>query len=1102
MAGSVIDAGAVQTILDWAVETHADKVAGGVQVALLAGGADGTISSHAAGFQDAYGTPLSADGSWLELCSLSKTIASAFSISFLERRHGIDLSARVNDLLRRYKSPFRLLDDAAGGFSLRGAADSISVRHLMNHTGLGMHYVYGTPLSEPVPSTLEVMEKGNCSVVTKHPAKQFKYSGGGFLLLQHLVELISGQPVAELLQEFLTANTRGDVTFDQHQKTAPPKGRTIATGFDDARKAVPDGGRMMFPPFAAGALGSARGLAYFLTNLSLAYHDETAGTRTSGPVGNTDDARYGGISHATARAMLDDTMDCGARGFMNSDAGLGVFVMRAGNGGDGGDSRYMLHQAANEGFRGLYFVCFDGAEYHRRGGPSGFVALANGDNGAVPMLGDVAVSLLRDVLAYGGFDWRREGATVDISTVAQEQIVNELLNERVFKSAIDPLAAQMVAGSSPQVVQAPPLTASAFAEFGEVVTAPEPTGIPGHQYETAIVNDGTGLKYGWLADQVNLRKQATNTRANMAVFACQPRPVDDEGNFTHGEMERHLYSSQLFYPLDRTTPCTYVLLVAHGTGGYPDMRTLRAFVGHEKQGFCYRPGVWHAPLCVFGDKRVDFMSVTYCDGSAEDCHLVNVPRPFRVKVPDIKCHGTDGAVTRVAPMTPAGFDEPKADAGKPAWQEMVDWASSALGGRVMFATDDWFSECEKLISPAAPIFIDNRFTDWGKWMDGWETRRKRQGGHDWAILRLARPVQIFGFEIDTAFFTGNQAPALSIQAARVPDEAASDPAWAELRELRDDAHQKSPGGGYAQGEDPRAQKAADRLNSAEWKEIMSRTRLGAGYEDRRHHAVAVSEALSLAAGGGWTHLRVNLYPDGGVARLRVRGKPAGGSDTASAVVPAAAKEGAAAASAGENTSAPCQASDVACLYDLAAAVNGGVALGASNAHYGRASNLIAPGRAAQMDEGWETARNPNRPPVLELNADGHLVIPDLHVDWVVLRLSSPGHVTHVEVDTNHFKGNCPESCLVEAACAADDVQFNLDAELRAVLDSNTGWKAVLSRTRLTPHARHFFTAASTGSDPVTHVRIKIFPDGGVSRLRVFGMPALVSRILPHRASRL
>lgn len=414
-------------------------------------------------------------------------------------------------------------------------------------------------------------------------------------------------------------------------------------------------------------------------------------------------------------------------------------------------------------------------------------------------------------------------------------------------------------------------------------------------------------------------------------------------------------------------------------------------------------------------------------------------------------------------------------AAAPFWAELADVASTSLGGRVLFASDDWFACADMLISPAAPVFSPSRFTNWGKWMDGWESRRKRGAGHDWCIIALGAPARVLGFEADTAFFTGNQAPRLSVQGAYLRDRGAADDKLAKTRETARATIEMLDGsaaqGGFCAGEAQLA--AAQELGSAEWVELLPMVPLNPGYEDIRHH-VYDARAADLPA---ITHLRVNIFPDGGVSRLRVRGE----------IVRKPAEF---------PREFPTQEGQQ--LPDLAAAENGGVVLGASNAHYGRASNIIAPGKSLRMDEGWETARNPQRPAVLSLTPDGLLDLPVEMADWVVVRLARAGEISAIRIETTHFKGNCPEAFTLEYGIF-DTRGVERAGELDHCLQKD--WAPLLSRKeRLHPHSEAEFTASRGELVPcaqASHLRLRIFPDGGVARLRVFGKPGPL--ILPSPA---
>ena len=315
----------------------------------------------------------------------------------------------------------------------------------------------------------------------------------------------------------------------------------------------------------------------------------------------------------------------------------------------------------------------------------------------------------------------------------------------------------------------------------------------------------------------------------------------------------------------------------------------------------------------------------------------------------------------------------------------VDLAQPRLGSEVVYATDDFFADKARLISPEAPVFITGKYDDNGKWMDGWESRRKRVAGHDWCVIRLGVPGEVTGFEIDTAYFTGNYPPGAMLEVCRsdeaVPDEAA----WTAVTPRLD-------------------LKGDDRI----W--------------------VPIDRAEPV------THVRLHIYPDGGVARLRVWGR----------VLPDWTKVG-----------------DDAAI-DLLAVANGGRGIIANDEHYGAVGNLTAPGRGVNMGDGWETRRR--REP-------GH--------DWSVLELGTFGRVEEVVVDTAHFKGNFPDSCSIQASARAHGSPDDIAAQAES-------WPVLLPEAKLRPTTVHVFRDELGAMGPVKFVRLNIFPDGGVSRLRVTG----------------
>jgi len=334
--------------------------------------------------------------------------------------------------------------------------------------------------------------------------------------------------------------------------------------------------------------------------------------------------------------------------------------------------------------------------------------------------------------------------------------------------------------------------------------------------------------------------------------------------------------------------------------------------------------------------------------------------------------------------------------------DLIDLVSQRLGGRAIVANDEFFAPKENLLKPGRAIFIPDKFTEFGKWMDGWESRRRREPGHDWCIIALGRPGAIRGVNVDTGHFKGNQPEACIVEASEIEDDPNS---------------------------------AALTVPGVVWTPVIARTVLK---PDSEH----LIDVLPEAKGRRFTHVRLNIYPDGGVARLRVHGQ----------VLPDWK------ALAGQE-------------IDLAAAENAGLVIAANDMHFGSRHNLIMPGRAVNMGDGWETRRR--RGPL------------DGRCDWCIVRLGHRGVIRRVEVDTNHFKGNFPESCLIEV-CDAPAGMLEIDA----AFDGGAGavkWSVLLPRTKLKADTRHYFeTELENAGAASTHARLSIFPDGGVSRLRMWG----------------
>jgi allantoicase len=324
--------------------------------------------------------------------------------------------------------------------------------------------------------------------------------------------------------------------------------------------------------------------------------------------------------------------------------------------------------------------------------------------------------------------------------------------------------------------------------------------------------------------------------------------------------------------------------------------------------------------------------------------------------------------------------------------EYIDLAAERLGGRVLAANDEFFAPKENLLKASAPVWIEGKYTDVGKWMDGWETRRRRTPGFDSCIVKLGLPGMIHGVVVDTSYFKGNFPEHCELEACAVD----GDPSVSKL-------------------EGP----------STAWRTLLPQSPLAG--DSRNPFPITPSSRV--------THLRFKIYPDGGVARLRVHGE----------VVPdwpALELDG------GE--------------IDLAAVEPGGWVIVSSDMFFGSRNNLILPGRSTGMHDGWETRRR---------RGPGH--------DWCIVRLGTAGTISRVEVDTSHFKGNFPESCSLEVCTARHDLTDPVALDARP-------WTEILAPTKLQADSLHVFKKELRATGEATHARFHIYPDGGVARLRIFG----------------
>ena len=512
----------------------------------------------------------------------------------------------------------------------------------------------------------------------------------------------------------------------------------------------------------------------------------------------------------------------------------------------------------------------------------------------------------------------------------------------------------------------------------------------------------------------------------------------------------------------------------------------------------------------------DFFLATHQEVSVSE--EVTVPSPSitaTASASAIKAEATNVSVT-VTPNTIANENE-------------CNLLSQSRGARVLFATDEWFASAEHLLRDEEPTFDPDAYCPEGKVMDGWETRRRREAGHDWCILRLGQRGTVHRIVIDTAYFTGNHVPRISLQVTDLLD-AAQEAQWVTqlpgaVERLLYGSCAPQQGTGATPEQVALAEHACARVPSV-WRELLPATPLQPGYDNTRHHEFVLPTTTTTKS--SCTHVRVNYYPDGGVARLRLYGTPlpAVAPQPRPLYSPIVTGRTCAVLRHSHSDHPDSENALFSARPPFPELTLGGVGVACSNQHYGEPTNLLQATLGRDMGDGWETARHAHRPAIWNKDPVSQLMESDLS-DWCVLQLGQPAaRVLAVLLDTKHFRGNYPESVLVEGCCYYCDDHDHHDDDIFAVHNDNSNdddddianninntdadatephrvvWFPLVPRGRMAPDAEHLYQANQSYTDnhgqpqtqvlnsdrPVTHVRVQIYPDGGLSRVRVYGVP--------------
>ena len=316
---------------------------------------------------------------------------------------------------------------------------------------------------------------------------------------------------------------------------------------------------------------------------------------------------------------------------------------------------------------------------------------------------------------------------------------------------------------------------------------------------------------------------------------------------------------------------------------------------------------------------------------------------------------------------------------------LIDLAQPRLGSKVIFKTDDFFASANRIINPSPAVFKEGLFDKNGKWMDGWESRRKRTSGHDFLIIKLGKSGSINKVDVDTSHFNGNQPSMISLEGC-----------YSKSKNIKD----------------------------LKWKTLIGKKKTKAN-----SHHMFKSSSKSI-----FTHIKLNIFPDGGVARLRLYGSISKENNKF-----------------GNKT------------INLASLLNGASVIACNNEHFGKAENILAPGKAKNMGDGWETRRRR-----------------DKGFDWLILNPINGKKINKIEISTHHFKGNFPSHCSLQAAFVPNKKSSS------SIIKNSVKWKFLLNKVNLSANKTHVFKNILMKNDKINFIKINIFPDGGISRFKIFG----------------
>jgi allantoicase/malate synthase/CubicO group peptidase (beta-lactamase class C family) len=675
----------------------------GAQIAITRDGE--TLQSFSFGVRNSENDPVGPDTRF-ELASLSKTLASAFAISYFKEK-GYGLETPVNRLLEKAGSGFRLRP--IGSTSIRDA-EEVTLHHLMNHRALNLHYVNGYPMDAKRPDAGEILlgrsDQWKPEVGVLHPpGTTFQYSGGGYLVLEHLIECFEQKPIHEVTARFLRSVSMetSPLSFDEQGFQSA----LDASGFRDDGFVIP-GGRYRFPAFAAGAVGTAASTLRFYTHLATAFHGQ------SSP-----------IERDTAIRMLSDK-DPASQPFMGVQCGVGTFIAEA------FENRFALHQGANDGFRALSLHCYRGPDEGK-----GFVIFCNADDRGVPFIAGVARILLQH-LGVEGVDWSRITSEPGIGKGPKEEIVNLGYRDLLFKAFLPDRAEEIVVKGKLDPVAAQSLTRDGnilsvtndrFARAENLFSPYEPVFDPElYGRQGKIMDSWESARHNPLAEDSLHFELREPSRISYLFFSTRYHLGNQAPKV---RVEARIDPKHPWVTLVPETPMEgHAMKQVLSKDSETMFREVRASMIPD--GGFTRLYLYGADLPASEARHYQEVEKSVCIPYTDP-----IPTPKKPLAPDYEADSK--RVTRNLERIPVG--------------ERIDIASIAFGGEVLSASNEHYSPASRMISPYPPLHM----------FDGLESARSRTPGHqEEARVKPGLPLPIEEIELDFQYFVNNNPKEIEI----------------------------------------------------------------------------------------------------------------------------------------------------------------------------------------------------------------------------------------------------------------------------------------------------------------------------------------------------